>query len=60
MDLIKKFAIAVVMIVPGFVFGGLIWSLFHSWFAVLGMEIIVVLVYFGIITGKFSRTEAAV
>ena len=55
MDSVRKFAIAVVMIVPGFVLGGLVWSFLHSWFAVLGLEIIVVLFYLMIISGKFSK-----
>lgn len=54
MDLVRKFAIAVVMIVPGFVFGGLAWSCYHSWWAVLGVEVIVLILYFQIISGIFS------
>ena len=55
MDLVRKFAIAVVMIIPGFVFGGLAWSWFHSWLAVLGIEVVAVVLYIMIISGKFSK-----
>ena len=59
MDLVRKFAIAVVMIVPGFVFGGLAWACYHSWGAVLGVEVIVVILYFQIISGTFSDAKEA-
>ena len=55
MDLTRKFAIAVVMIVPAFVFGGLIWSLLHSWMAVFLTDACVVAVYVMIITGRLSN-----
>jgi hypothetical protein len=55
MDSVRKCAIAVVMIVPGFVLGGLVWSWFHSWFAVLGVEVLVVMLYIMIISGRFSK-----
>lgn len=55
MDLVRKFAIAVVMIIPGFVFGGLVWSWLHSWLAVLGIEVVAVVLYIMIISGKFSK-----
>ena len=58
MDLVRKFAIAVVMIVPGFVFGGLAWACYHSWLAVLGVEAIAVIIYFQIISGIFSDAKA--
>ena len=53
MDPIRKCAIAVVMIVPAFVLGGLVWSCLHSWLAVLVTEVGVVAIYFQII----SRTN---
>ncbi len=56
MDLVRKLAIAVVMIIPGFVFAGLVWSWFHSWLGVLFVEVIVVYVYFLIISGRFSKS----
>lgn len=55
MDLVRKLAIAIVMIIPAFVFGGLVWHWFGSWWAVLVVEVIAVILYFLIITGKFSR-----
>ncbi len=55
MELVRKSAIAVVMIIPGFVFGGLVWHFIESWLAVLGAEAIVVVIYYMIITGKFSN-----
>jgi len=54
MDLVRKFAIAVVMIIPSFVFGGLVWSALHSWWAVLVAEICVIAIYFQIISGTLS------
>ena len=54
MEFIRKIGIAIVMIVPGFVFGGLVWDWFGSWPAVLGLEIVMIIIYFLIISGKFS------
>ncbi len=51
MDIIRKIAIGVVMIVPTFVFSGLVWSWFHSWYAVYGMMILMGLIYTSIIAG---------
>jgi len=51
----KKLGIGIVMIVPGFVFGGLVWSLFGSWLPVIILEIMMVFIYTSIISGKFSR-----
>ncbi len=53
MDLTRKLAVAIVMIIPAFVIGGLIWSLFGSWLAVLVWEVILVVIYFLVISGKF-------
>ena len=62
MDLVRKFAIAVVMIVPAFVFGGLVWSFLQSWLAVLVTVAAVIAVYIMIISGtlseKFQRTAS--
>lgn len=55
MDLVRKFAIAVVMIVPGFVFGGLVWSFLQSWWAVLVAVAAVIAVYIMIISGTLSE-----
>jgi len=59
MDLPRKFGIGVTMIIPGFVLGGLVWELLGSlsavlgWLAVLGVEIVMVIILVRIITGKF-------
>ena len=52
MDVARKLSIGIVMIVPGFVFGGLIWEWTGSWLAVLGLEILFVVLYALIISGK--------
>ena len=54
MDLTRKLAVAIVLIIPAFVIGGLIWSIISSWWAVLAWEVILVVIYFLIISGKFS------
>ena len=55
MEITRKIGIGIVMIVPGFVFGGLLWEFVESWIAVLILEIIMAAVYYSIITGRFSR-----
>lgn len=52
MDVARKIGIGVVMVVPAFVIGGMIWELLGSWLAVFGLEIIMALLYSTIITGK--------
>ena len=54
MDFARKLGIGIVMIVPGFVLGGVVWALIESWFAVLGLEILVALLYASIISGRLS------
>ena len=54
MDPIRRLAIGMVMIVPGFVLGGAVWEWLESWWAVLGLEIIMVVLYCLIISGKLS------
>jgi len=60
MELPRKIGIGVVMIVPAFVFGGIVWSLIESWIGVLVLEIIMVLLYSSIISGwpvqSFQKT----
>ncbi len=56
MDLTRKLAVAIVMIIPAFVIGGLVWSLFGSWLAVLVWEVILAVIYFLVISGKFSSS----
>ncbi|RJR18923.1 MAG: hypothetical protein C4582_10935 [Desulfobacteraceae bacterium] len=57
MDLFRKIGIGIVMIVPGFVFGGLLWSFSHSWLAILGLEIAMVILLWAILSGKFGGQE---
>jgi hypothetical protein len=52
MDLFRKIGVGIVMIVPAFVFGGLIYDLLHSWLAVLVLELIMIGLYGTIISGK--------
>ena len=52
MDLARKLGIGIVMIVPAFVFGGVLWALVKSWLAVLGLEIFMVLIYAWIVSGR--------
>jgi len=54
MNPVRKCAIAVVMIVPAFVFGGLVYSTLHSWWAVLVAEIAILAIYLTIISGAFT------
>ncbi|UCF84906.1 MAG: hypothetical protein JSV50_04550 [Desulfobacteraceae bacterium] len=51
MELPRKIGIGVVMIVPAFVFGGIVWSLIESWIGVIVIEILMVLLYSSIISG---------
>ena len=55
MDLARKLGIGVVMIVPAFVFGAVVWAFLKSWLAVLGLLIVMVVVYGWIVS---ERTEA--
>ena len=52
MDLARKLGIGIVMIVPAFVFGGVLWALVKSWLAVLGLEIVMALIYAWIVSGR--------
>ena len=52
MDLTRKIGIGIVMIVPAFVFGGLVWAWFESWIVVFLMDILIAALYVGIITGR--------
>jgi len=51
METPRKLAIGIVMIVPSFVFGGLVWSWFGSWIAVLIFEILMALLYSSLVFG---------
>jgi hypothetical protein len=54
MSLVRKLGIAVAMIIPTFVFCGLVWEWFHNWYTVFGMIIIMAILYVLIISGKFT------
>jgi len=54
MDIARKLAIGIVMIIPGFILGGAVWALLGSWWAVLGLEILMLLLFLFIISGKGS------
>jgi hypothetical protein len=51
METPRKIGIGVIMIIPAFVFGGVVWALIESWIAVLVLEILMVLLYSSIISG---------
>jgi len=52
MEITRKIGIGITMIVPGFVFGALLWTIIESWLAILGLEIVMILVYAAIIKRK--------
>ncbi len=51
MEIPKKIGIGIVMIIPAFVFGAAVWSLFGSWITVFVLEILMALFYSSIISG---------
>ena len=51
MEIPRKIGIGIAMIIPGFVFGGAVWSWFGSWFTVFIFKVLMVLLYSSIITG---------
>jgi hypothetical protein len=59
MDLFRKIGVGIVMIVPAFVFGGLIYDLLQSWWAVLVLELIMIGLYGTIISGKLFPVKAS-
>ena len=52
MDIPRKLAILIVMLIPTFVGAGVVWALFESWIAVLIWVVIMGVVAGNIITGK--------
>ncbi len=52
MDIPRKLAILIVMIVPTFVGAGAIWHIFESWIAVLIWVVVLAVVAGNIVTGK--------
>ncbi|MDZ7698437.1 MAG: hypothetical protein U5R49_16435 [Deltaproteobacteria bacterium] len=59
MDLFRKIGIGIVLIIPAFVLGGLIWDMFGSWLAVIGMEIVIVLFYIKLISSGGETSHHA-
>jgi len=55
MELSRKIAIGIVMMIPTFIISGLFWDLSHSWIAVFIVIIAMTFLYSGIITGKIRR-----
>lgn len=53
MELVRKIAIGIVMMVPTFVLGGLVWAFLGSWWAILAWVIIMVFLCGGLVSGKF-------
>ena len=51
METPRKIGIGIVMIVPAFVFGGVVWALIESWITVFIFEVLMVLLYSSIISG---------
>ncbi|MBW1765035.1 MAG: hypothetical protein JRJ23_09925 [Deltaproteobacteria bacterium] len=52
MDISRKIGIGIVMIIPTFVGGGVVWYFLNSWLAVL-VWIIVIASGYGVMMGKF-------
>ena len=57
MEITRKLGIGVVSIIPTFVGGGLMWEIFHSWWAVLVWILIMAFLYGGFATGRLPRPE---
>ncbi len=51
--LTRKIGICIVFMIPSFVFAGLLWSFVPSWLAVLGLEIVMVILCISVLKGKF-------
>ncbi len=53
MDVVRKLAILIVMIIPTFVGAGAVWDIFESWIAVLIWVVIMGVVAGNIVAGRF-------
>ncbi|MBW2610179.1 MAG: hypothetical protein JRC68_07520 [Deltaproteobacteria bacterium] len=56
MDIFRKIGIGIVMIIPTFVGGGIVWGIFSSWLAVIAWIIIMAFLYGGILSGRLSHS----
>ena len=55
MDISRKIGIGIVLIVPAFVGGGALWSIFDSWIAVFVWLAVLTFMYRSVFTGKSER-----
>lgn len=51
----RDIGIGIVMMIPSFVGSGLVWNLFHNWFAVFGWLIVMCFVFGIILKKKYSK-----
>jgi len=56
--LTRKIGIGIVFMVPAFVFAGLLWHFVPSWLAVLGLEIVMVILYSLVLKGKLFLRQS--
>ena len=59
MDLFRKIGIGIASIIPAFVLGGLVWDMFGSWLAVLGMEVVMAVFYIRVISERRPSGQGA-
>ena len=57
MEITRKLGIGVVSIIPTFVGGGLMWQIFHGWWAVLLWILIMAFLCGGFLTGRLFGPE---
>jgi hypothetical protein len=57
MELPRKIGILIVFIIPIFVFSGLLYSWTHSWWMVLGVAILLLVVYSLMVGGKIGSSR---
>ncbi len=57
--LTRKIGIGIVFMVPSFVLAGLLWHFVPSWLAVLGLEIVMVILYIMVLKGKLFLKPAS-
>jgi hypothetical protein len=59
MDLPRKLGVGMVMLVPAFVLGGVLWALIESWIAVFVLEVLIALGFGYMISGKRGSLKKA-